>query len=74
MEAAQPSAFVKCDSPAIAVRAAAAATAHQAGEAEADVGGDVGAHAKQFAHGGSGVGGWLQVFYPAPGEFVFRCG
>lgn len=57
VKAAQPSAFVKGHSPAITVRAAVASAAHQAGEAKADIGRDVGAHAKQFAHGDSGVGG-----------------
>ncbi|MCY1424405.1 hypothetical protein D9M71_401490 [compost metagenome] len=51
LEQAQAAAFIEADAPAIAVRAGAAAALHQAGEAEDDIGGDVGAHAKQFTHG-----------------------
>ena len=57
MKAAYASPLVKCDAPPVTVRADAAAAAHQAGKAKTDVGGDVGTHAKQFAHGDSGVGG-----------------
>src|SRR5690606_21469738 len=50
LEQAQPPPLVKTDAPAITVRAGATTALHQAGEAENDVGGHVGAHAEQFAH------------------------
>src|SRR5690349_4114218 len=52
VEAAAPLAFVERDAPAVAMRTGLVAPAHQPGEAEADVGRDVGAHAQKLAHAG----------------------
>ena len=51
VEAAHALAFVERHAPAVFVGTGVAAAAGQAGEAEAQVGGGVGAHGQQFAHG-----------------------
>ncbi|KAF1061511.1 MAG: hypothetical protein GAK45_02205 [Pseudomonas citronellolis] len=50
LEQAHTTAFVEGDAPTVTVGAGAATALHQPGEAEHDIGGDIGAHAKQFAH------------------------
>lgn len=46
LEQAQASAFIEGDAPPVAVRTGAAAALHQPGEAEHDIGRDIGAHAQ----------------------------
>ncbi|MCY1177874.1 hypothetical protein D9M73_181990 [compost metagenome] len=46
LEQAQAAAFVEADTPAIAVRARAPTALHQPGEAEHDIGRDIGTHAQ----------------------------
>ncbi|MNH18843.1 hypothetical protein D3C79_785640 [compost metagenome] len=50
LEQAQAAPFIETDAPAVTVRAGAPAALHQAGEAEDDIGRDVGTHAQQFTH------------------------
>ncbi|MNM78681.1 hypothetical protein D3C81_905910 [compost metagenome] len=46
LEQPQSTAFIEGNAPAIAVRAGASAALHQPGEAEHDIGRDIGAHAQ----------------------------
>ena len=57
LEQAQAATFIEGDAPAVLVRPGLAASLHEAGEAEHDIGGHVGAHAKQLAHASSPDGG-----------------
>ena len=50
VEGARRAALVKGDAPAVAMRADAAAAPGEAGEGKANVGRDIRAHSKQFAH------------------------
>src|ERR1700761_7808540 len=50
VERAAPLVFIERDAPAIAMGRRMAAAPHQPGEAEADIGRDIGTHAEEFAH------------------------
>src|SRR5689334_6498484 len=50
VEAAASLAVIEGDAPAVGMRSGLAAPAHQAGEAEADIGRYVGVHAQKLAH------------------------
>src|SRR3954449_11119371 len=50
VEAAASLAIIEGDAPAVGMRTGLTAPAHQAGEAEADIGRNVGVHAQKLAH------------------------
>src|SRR3954471_14003821 len=50
VEAAAPLAVIEGDAPAIGMRTGLTAPAHQASEAEADIGRNIGIHAQKLAH------------------------
>ena len=58
VEGAAALVLVEGDAPAIGMGPGLPAAAHQPGEAEDDVGRDIGAHAEKFAHGGRVEPGW----------------